>query len=489
MLAENHINCLEDTEEFCIYNSGYYHKGQKALTDIRVKINDIAKAIILDTGRVIKNTTTPIVKAYKYSKSKLADIKMIMKAEPGVYVPHSAFQPPDASIFCLNGIYQTDIKAFQEYRLFIKDPFKTFYQLPVVYNPESGPSVWDNFLEDLVGVDKINLMYEMIAYFLMPHIKYQKAFILFGPPSSGRTTFIDAILNFLGGDNWAKWISNIKLQRLDLPFQLYKLKDRVLNYFDDLEKDLITSSENFRISVTNHHLGGNIKNIQDDGSWINRIKHLFSCNEMPEIKRDPGDQFWRRWIIVPCNSEFKDKDVMTPEDYENPRVFEKNPDLLVKLVSEDAFSGLLNRVIEAWKRLEVRKKFTKEWDDIDYVSGLWMLNVNAVKLFVYECCELGVSYEVDYDVFYNELSQFRAERGVNAVTKNIMTRHLKMLNIPNFNQNKKVDKRAHPESCGRSFVGLKVVKYSGDNLEVEDKGLFAVLAENTAKQEWGSNDF
>lgn len=442
------VHCFRDSNELVMYNSGFFHPNMIAETEIRELIDFGAKKINIFHG----NLKTPISKPYIINPSARNTIFEMIRANS--FCNRIDFVPPHTCIFCKNGIYHTDLKKFHSYDLYKHDPYKTTYQLPVEYDPQASTDIWDNFIFDIVKKNKAELIYEMIAYFLMPHIKYQKAFVLHGPPSSGRTTLIDAVIKFLGGEYWYLYISNVKLQDLEEKFALAELRDKILNFFDDLEGDEIVSSEKFRITVTNKHLRAPMKHVQDWISWWNRIKHLFSCNNLPALKRDPGVQFWRRWILISCFSEFKDKTLMTQKDYDDPAIFEKDPNMYEKLTTPEALSGLLNRVIQGWHYLEKHKHFPKKWDDVDYISGLWLMDINPVKLFVDQCCIKDVNGEVDYEVFYAHLNIFRESKNAEKITRNMMTRSLKMLTIPNFNENKKIDKKYHPQSCGRNYVGL-----------------------------------
>ena len=450
IMKQKIIFCFRDSDELVMYNNGYFHPNMIAETEIRELIDIHAKDIEVFHSSVKK----PNPKPYRINPSARNTIFEMIRASN--FCNRIEFRPPNTCIFCKNGIYHTDLQAFHSYKQYEYDPYKTTYQLPVDYDPKATTKIWDQFIVDIAGRERIELIYEMIGYFLMPHIKYQKAFILHGPPSSGRTTLIDAIINFLGGEYWYLYISNIKLQDLEDKFEFAELRDKILNVFDDLDVTEITTSEKFRISVTNKHLRGPIKHVQDWISWWNRVKHLFSCNDLPNLKRDPGIQFWRRWILISCFSEFKDKELMTQSDYDDPNIFEKDLNMYEKLTTPEALSGLLNRVIQGWRYLEKNKHFPKKWDDIDYISGLWMININPVKLFVDECCLKDDTFEVDYEIFYKTLNDFRKSKNAQEITRNMMTRSMKMLRIPNFNDNKELKKKYHPESCGRNYVGIKL---------------------------------
>jgi len=48
------------------------------------------------------------------------------------------------------------------------DFYKSFIQIPVEYDVKAENLVMDQFLTDVFGWDRVPLIYEMIAYILMP---------------------------------------------------------------------------------------------------------------------------------------------------------------------------------------------------------------------------------------------------------------------------------------------------------------------------------
>ena len=226
-LKNKKIYCMRDSDEFYIYNSGYYHTGDEALSEIRENINKIAKSMnVYDSASITQRAPTPKYTPYKISPANKNTVIEIIKNE--TFLARIKFKTPETCIFCKNGIYQTDLQKFQSYNFFKHDPYMTTHRLEVDYNPQASSKIWDSFLTQLVSFERVELMYEMLAYFLMSHVRYHKAFILYGPPSSGRTTFIDALVFFLGGTYWQKHISNIRLQELEEPFMLAELRNKLL---------------------------------------------------------------------------------------------------------------------------------------------------------------------------------------------------------------------------------------------------------------------
>lgn len=433
---------LRETDEFCLYNGGCFHRGKEPLSRIRTAISRIAESLEIETG----NGRT---KAYNLTMGKRNTILEILKAE--TFISLKEFDKDPHRICVKNGMvllypgdnydpnhecakwenfdeteyYMHDaLVSFKKYAAADETPYKTFVQVPVEYDPKAECPAIEAFLTSVFGPKYVDLIYEMLAYFLMPHVKYQKAFILYGPPSSGKTTFINMIFKFFNG---LKYFSQVRLQDLGERFQLINLMGKLVNVFDDLPDRKIGDTDIFRQVVTNEYLRSEVKFQPEYVEWRNRTKLLFTCNTLPEIRKKEGDQFFRRWILIPCFTIFKDPDKMTEEDVEDPSIRAKNYNILDDITTPSEFSGLLNKIIDGWIRLESRGYFPKEWSDTEYIKGLWQIDINPVKLFVDECCIVGNDKEEDYETFYEVLNKFREERNARPISKHACTQWLQKI--------------------------------------------------------------
>lgn len=419
VLKHDLIYTLEETDEFCHYNGGYFHRGKLPLNIVRGRIDEISKYL-----QVLGPKDT--LKPYKLSTAKKNTIIEMIKTNS--FTSSLEFDKDPSRVCVLNGHLRYDRDNSWDYAEHYKsdeNPYKTFYQVPITYEPEAECLVIDQFLSDVFGFNNVPLIYEMLAYFMMGHVNYQKAFILYGPPSSGKTTFIKLLYYVF---DKMKFISEIRLQDLGERFQLENLMGKVLNIFDDLpEAKEVGSTDIFRIIVTANYLSSEMKHVQGNATWRNRTKLLFSCNTLPPIRKKEGDQFFRRWILLSCFTIFKNEDQMTVDDHEDSHVMVKDSEMLGKLLIPEELSGLLNKCMEAWERLDNRKYFPKVWNDIDYIKGLWMIDVNPVKLFVDGCCVIGPSEEEDYDLFYHTLNKFRDEYNAQPITKHMCTQWLQKI--------------------------------------------------------------
>jgi len=239
-------------------------------------------------------------------------------------------------------------------------PLKDYYsfnQLPVYYDPKATCPIFDKFVGEVFGLDKVDSIYDFIGYLLMPTVKYQRALIMIGEGKNGKTTFLEALVRFLGMEN----VAQIPLQHLDGKFALYNLKNKFANIVSDLPSKDLDDTGNAKRVVTDLYLSSMIKNVQGNFVFLNRCKMLYSCNSLPKTK-DRTSAFYRRWRLYICDA-----------------VFEENKDInmLEKLTTPEELSGLLNRAIEGIERLIINEGFP---DTEKEVQELWEIESNPKSI-------------------------------------------------------------------------------------------------------------
>jgi len=219
----------------------------------------------------------------------------------------------------------------------------------------------------------------------------------------------------------------------------------------------------FRQIVTNRYLRSEKKYVPEYVKWKNRTKLVFTTNILIPYNKKEGDEFFRRWVLLSCYTVFKDESLLTDEDKNDVAIKVKDYDIFNKITTKEEFSGLLNKIIDGWMQLYERGSFSKEWHNIDYIKGLWMLDANPVKLFVDECCKVGEEEKADYNELYHALNKFRMGHGVKAISKHMCTQWLQRI------EGIEKKKRGNNEFyyAGISLSGDKVNEGGYDRLFVE----------------------
>jgi len=416
---------LRETDEFCLYNKGYYQKGTIPKTKIKQDINKIAKEI----------------EGFKYTLSTRNTIYDLIRNE--TYTSIDTFHYNENIINVLNGLL---IRKGKKWRFIphekIEKPIRTFTQLPVEFDPKAKCPLIDNEIRLIVGKMYVDDIYEMIGYFLISTIKFHKAFMLFGPPSSGKTTLIDVITNFIGDEH----LCQVKLHDLSRTFQLPNLRDKMVNIGDDLLDKPIKYTDVFNKIVTNRKLEAEMKGVQDNVKWNNITKNLFGCNILPDDKYTT-EGFHRRWVLIPCYNIFEIKKIIRDYGY--------------KISTPKELSGLLNKCLLGILRLEERGGFRQTEE---YVRITWALERNPVAQYTERYCTNNEAGSIDCQLFYEMICNWRKKRGLPEITKSKCTRSLKAI-YPSIKV-VSVSKNSHPESSGYKYSGISYnEEFNVDELE------------------------
>lgn len=218
-----------------------------------------------------------------------------------------------------------------------------FDRIPVVYDPSAYCADLDKMLNRVFLGDRevINLFEEMVGACLLKHNRYQKAFMLYGAGSNGKSTVLDLIKRFLGSRNYA----SISLEKVTDRFNVAELENRLANIGDDIDNVTIKDTGTLK-----KIFAGNSITVERKGERPFTIEpyatHIYSANTIPR-SFDKSDGFYRRWLFVPFNARFSSED----PDYD--------PLIEDKITTDNALSYLLNIAIRGAKRLIKSGKFTE----------------------------------------------------------------------------------------------------------------------------------
>lgn len=293
------------------------------------------------------------------------------------------------------------------------DPSKEFlYCLPFDYDPSATCPRWDQFIEDVtLGRECLkNIIHEYLGYIISgSNYKYQKALILDGSGNNGKTTFLKVMKKLVGNTN----ISNLSLGSLQSQvFASAGLHGKLCNISEE-EPEKTFREQN---GVFKNLTGDGVVNAQhkfgNPFEFENKAKIVITYNEMPYVN-DTTKGMLRRLLI-------------TPWEYDVSKYPEKkDPDIEYKLYQE--LSGIFNRCLEGWYRLEEQKGFTKSIYVERKVKQVHSFS-DVVFRFLEECTEnVDITQHTTINSLYEAYTNFHLSEGENskAITKNSFQRRLR----------------------------------------------------------------
>ena len=194
-----------------------------------------------------------------------------------------------------NGFYDPRSK-----RMIPHDPkYRATNQIPHVYGPEGqlkGTAVreWLEFISNDPGDTEMLCQFSGLC--LTRDTRQQKFLILNGEGGSGKSTVIRMIEKMIGAEN----ISNISLNQLTQRFQAFGLMGKLLNSCADLEIDALSDTSTLKKALGEDVFSAEAKG-KDPVSVRNYAKLLFSTNQLPIVKSEQTNGFYRRLLILTMN--------------------------------------------------------------------------------------------------------------------------------------------------------------------------------------------
>ena len=256
--------------------------------------------------------------------------------------------PPSEIINLSNGLYN-----LQTGTLLGHDPHHLCsVQLPVAFDAQATCPHWQQFLHEVLGKDVHALFFEMVAYLMRADMGQQKAFLLFGEGSNGKSTLLTGLVNFLGLHNR----SAISLHKLETDrFAVVRLIGKLVNVYADLPAQHLASSAIFKSLTGGDPLLAERK-FHESFEFRPFCRLLFSANHYPTCQ-DASPAFFRRWVVLPFERSFSDHDPTRVD----PKVLE------ARLCTPAELSGLLNEALRALSAFQKRGRFV----ECEATQGAW----------------------------------------------------------------------------------------------------------------------
>ena len=245
-----------------------------------------------------------------------------------------------------------------EYKFLPHDPEDYISQLlPYYFRSDAKCPEWDKFIHDVMSgnSDYMKLLQEFAGYILIPNCRFQKALILKGGGSNGKSLFTSIIAKVFGdsrNSNQAGLLSYAEPAKFAKDFRLMAFRESWLNISSDVENDMAGGEGVFKKLVAGEIIEDSYKH-KDPFSFRPRTKLMMCANYFPTT-RDTSVGFLRRWLVVPFDQHY----VTNPKPGSKDKKID--PQLEDKLSRE--LSGIFMWCLEGLKRLMQQNGFTEPDD-------------------------------------------------------------------------------------------------------------------------------
>jgi putative DNA primase/helicase len=401
-ILENHnIFTMRDNGELFIYQDGYYsNEGSESVLDTIIRDTQIE--IYKEKWEEATGEDEP-EKIDKATSKRVSEVLAYIRAY--TYVSRSQIDiEQDGYVNFKNGLF--DLK---EWKLKPHTPeVRSIAQVPAVYNPTAEcPNIKDYMNTCELPQEDQDVLIEFAGYCLISDVSLQRAVMLYGSGSNGKSVFINLLKVILG----KSYVSGESLQNLETDkYRVANLYGKRLNAFPDLKDTPLQTNEVFNTLTGNDlELTGERK-YQHSFSFRPTTKLLFSANKPPFAHSD-NYAYYRRWILIKF-----------PKTFEKEEIKER---LIDDLTTEEEISGFINLMLEGLERLQKNRKFSYN-AGVEEVERIYLMHSDNVRIFEEECLRdcSGNEEPTEKKRVYSLYCEWCNQNGLTPVKPNAFTMRL-----------------------------------------------------------------
>jgi P4 family phage/plasmid primase-like protien len=274
---------------------------------------------------------------------------------------------------------------------------------PIPYSvgdSEDTPYI-DKLFTEWVGEEKKIVLYEIIAYCMLPDYPLHRIFCFVGSGCNGKGEFFRLLTEFINKSNTC---SSELDYIIDNRFEVCKLYKKIVCFLSETNFAQMKKTSLLKRLSGGDLIGFEFKNKTPFDDY-NTAKLLIATNGLPTTT-DKTRGFYRRWMIIDFPNQFSEK----------KQVLKEIPDI--------EFKNLARKCLRIAKELIIKREFSFE-GSIEERQKRYEEKSNPLAHFIKEKCSLDPNTETPLFEFYEAFSIFCKERGQRVFTKNEVTKNLR----------------------------------------------------------------
>jgi putative DNA primase/helicase len=316
----------------------------------------------------------------KPTASILASVTELTRIK--VYIPDERWDADPDILVCKNGALRISTRELGDHR---PGHYATS-AVPYDYAPEAVPAIWRYFLENTVPA-AAPFLQEFAGYALTTEMAHELAVWLFGPPGSGKSTFIAGLAAMLGHRAGILGLADLERSR----FTLADLPGKTLVVASEQPSSYLASTNTLNAIISGEPIQVERK-YHDPFTVIPKAKVCWAMNELPRVA-DANSGLFRRVKVVTFPE--------LPEDQRDPEI---------KRHIEQEGAGILNWALIGLRRLKERGYFEVPAGVADATKQFREHN-DVPALFVEDRCIKEPDAEVQAAKLYREYRYWCEENG------------------------------------------------------------------------------
>lgn len=364
-------------------------------------------------------------------KKKYVISEIVADIQGCTWKPEGLPEPAINLIPCKNGVYDLKHDVFRGFQA--ADYFT--WKIPFNYNPDAKCPFLERMINTTLPTEDNITLWELMAYVLYRGYPLHKFYLLVGPGSNGKGTFITVLIRMLGPEN----VANISLTDIqNNRFAASNLYRKLVNTSGEMSYVDIKDTALLKQLTGGDQIEADMK-FKNPVKFVNFAKLIFSTNQVPKTF-DNTDAFYRRAFIISFPYKF---------------IIDPSFDIKIREDSEEMtreYEGLFFKTLGNLKVLMKNNFIFKRDQDIETVRGKYNYLSNPLVQFVDECCERTYQdsdYIFKYE-FSQKLNEWIIERKMNTYSQEKTGKEMK-------NLGHKDTRKESPDKEKRYFawVGLK----------------------------------
>jgi putative DNA primase/helicase len=361
-----------DDDEDCSYGLGEWRRYEEGIW-LTIPELTIKRSIC----EVIEEAKPEGVKP---TNSLLSSVTELTRVKVGI--PDDLWDADPDILVCKNGALRISTRELGPHR---RSHYATS-AVPYDYDPKATPAVWHYFMNNTVLAAKAFLQ-EFAGYALTTNMAHELALWLFGPPGSGKSTFLAGLQAMLGHRSGLLGLAEIERNR----FALADLPGKTLVVASEQPSSYLAST-----NVLNQIISGEPLQVErkyrDPVTIVPRCKIAWAMNELPRVA-DANSGLFRRVKVV--------KFPMLPPNERDPEI---------KRIIEGEGAGILNWALEGLERLQNRGRFEVP-ADVEEATTQFRENNDVPALFVADRCVVEAIAREKAQELYEEYKQWCEDNG------------------------------------------------------------------------------
>lgn len=381
------------------------HHHIRATENDEILAYDVEKGIWVGSSdgseRILKEACRKPLPMGAYGSNVFEQLKSIIEADPEGFVARDELGVGANKIVVQNGVLDIDV-AYRHLSSngnvdtsAISELSPTDFavsQLDYEFNPDASAHQWQSFVDDVIEDEMIPLVQEYLGTCLFDGHLAEKALLMVGDGSNGKSTFLNIIRKVFGQSN----VCSLTPSDFRDKNAQARMQNKTINIAAEISGQTLQGEALNRFK---NHTG-------DDSVLVERKYEqpfnlnftggmLFASNDAPDISHvDDGDvAFWRRWETVSFPNSF-------PAGSEK-----RDPDIEDRLTQDDNLSAILNWLLIGYGRFRHENdcSFTNSRTHVE-TQTIWQSWGDALDRFLNTVAEKDtdaedISTSEAFDVF------------------------------------------------------------------------------------------